>query len=119
MARWTTSIHLTGTTLKVLVTDEDGSDLMRARLPRRCDHPRALLTLLEGLALWSGNPLTAVISAAGRGQIYEPLLFGGDICPADSALVRLEFLELDRPRIRLRGLGSFRDVLQAHHRIQR
>jgi len=120
MARWTTTIHLSHNAVKTLVTDEEGSDVLRARLPRRCDHPRALLTLLEGMALWSGSPLTAVISAPRSAYAaYDPLLFGGDLCPVDSALVRLDFLELGSRQFRLRGLGNFRDVLLAHHRGRR
>lgn len=120
MARWATTIHMSHNAVKVLVTDEEGCDLLRARLPRRCDHPRALLTLLEGMALWSGNSLTAVISAPR--PVYaacDPHLFGGDLYPVDSALVRLDFLELNSRQFRLRGLGSFRDVLLAHQRGRR
>lgn len=114
MARWATTIHLAHNAVKILVTDEEGSDLLRARLPRHCDHPRALLTLLEGAALWSGHPLTAVISAARQGCGSDPRLFGGDLFPVDSALVRLDYLEPESRRFRLRGLGSFRDILMAH-----
>lgn len=37
----------------LLVTSEL-DDVLKARLPLTPHHPRALLTLLEGLSLWSG-----------------------------------------------------------------
>jgi hypothetical protein len=115
MEKWKTTVHLTSRWVRVLVTNELGDEILRARLPRRCDHPRALLTLLEGVALWSGAPLRAVISVASPCRYStDSDLFGDQLCPADSALVRLDFVEVRRP-FRLRGLGSFRDVLCAHN----
>ena len=64
MARWPTTAIIAGPDLKLLVTDPLGEDLIKARLPRRPPHPRALVTLLEGVAMWSGEPLGVVISAA-------------------------------------------------------
>jgi len=68
------------------------------------------MTLLEGLSLWSGESVIAAISvdASARG-IYEWSLFG-ELLPSDNALVQIDFVEPRQPR-RLRGLGSFRDVL--------
>lgn len=61
------------------------------------DHPRALLFVLEGLALWSGKPLCVAIHAArpvshslGLGS------FGGDDWPQASALVDFVFVEESR-----------------------
>jgi hypothetical protein len=116
MSGWRTTIRVTSREVKVLVTDEVGDEVIRARLPARADHPRSLLTLLESLALWSGSPVTAAISVAGSAQtFFDRDLFGGSLWPAASALVRLCFVEPRRPR-RLRGLGSFRDVLSLHGR---
>lgn len=117
MTDWSITLRVTHQ-IKLLVTDEDGNDVLRARLPQRCDHPRALLTLLEGLALWSGAPITAVISvdeSAGRSGLD---LFGGQLWPAESALVRFEFHHSSH-QLRLRGLGDFRDVLAIHPRAGR
>ena len=57
MALWPTMLRI-GEELKLLVTSPEGDDLLKARLPVRPPHPRALLTLLEGMALWSGEPLS-------------------------------------------------------------
>jgi hypothetical protein len=114
METWKATVRVTSRTAKVLVTNWEG-DVLRARLPLPPPHPRALLTLLEGVALWSGAPLCVAISVAEsvRSRCDEELL-GGHIWPADSALVRIDFAEARRLR-RLRGLGSFRDVLGVHY----
>ena len=66
MALWPTMLRIGGKELKLLVTSPQGDDLLKARLPVRPPHPRALLTLLEGVALWSGEPVLAVISAGAH-----------------------------------------------------
>ena len=113
MERWQATLRLTRT-VKLLITNAEGDEVLRARLPRRCDHPRALLTLLEGLALWSGAPLIAAVSVDDSVRhLSDAHLFGGQVWPAESALVRVEFCRRRRPA-RLRGLGSFRDLLADH-----
>ena len=62
MALWPTTARI-ARDLKLLVTSPEGDDLIKARLPIRPPHPRALLTMLEGIALYSGEPLCVVISA--------------------------------------------------------
>ena len=116
--RWQTTIRVSNQQVKMVVTDEMSDEVIRARLPCRPDHPRSLLTLLESLALWSGSPLAAVISVAASARACcDRDLFGGALWPVDSALVRLSFVDPQRGR-RLRGLGSFRDVLSLHRRVE-
>jgi hypothetical protein len=111
---WKTTMRVNHLEVKLLVTDEEGKECLRARLPHRPEHPRALLTLLEGLALWSGAPLTAAVSVAGSARTScDSMLFGGVVWPAESALVHVQYVDTVQPR-RLRGLGSFREVLRAH-----
>jgi len=113
MALWSTTLRL-GEDLKLLVTSPEGDDLIKARLPIRPPHPRALLTLLEGIALFSGEPLYAVISAGEDRDAWlgsEP--WCEDLWPAESPLVRFDFaIPPPRARRRLRGVGDFRDVRQ-------
>lgn len=113
MSDWMARLQLSPTAVKLLVESEDG-DLLKARLPSRPQHPRALLTTLEGLALWSGSPLLTVLGVGGR---WDPscgeVLFGGDGWPEDSALVRIEVAaERRRSRRRIRGVGDFRELRQ-------
>jgi len=108
--RWTSKLAVTPQELLLLVNSERRGDLLKARLPARPGHPRALLTMLEGLALWSGEPLRTVISAGESVQVGCALgLFGDDLWPAGSPLVQFD-PAVPASRKRLRGLGDFRAV---------
>lgn len=116
MTLWPTTLRIGRQEVKLLVTSPTGDDLLKARLPLRSRHPRALLTLLEGVALWSGEPLYAVISA---GKYREDWLgyeqWGEELWPDESALVHFDFA-VPQPRRRrtLAGVGDFRDVRREH-----
>ena len=49
MTAWKAMVEARPGLMKLLVTDAHGEDLLKARMPERPDHPRALLTLLEKL----------------------------------------------------------------------
>src|SRR5690554_83477 len=61
MNMWTWSMRLRPrpTTIELTLQGPE-RDLLRAVLPRPA-HPRALVTLLEGLALWQGAPLSVAV----------------------------------------------------------
>jgi len=119
MAQWPTTLRISDTDLKLLVTSPEGDDLIKARLPSRPPHPRALLTLLEGVALWSGEPLYAVISAGEhRDDWLGCEAWGEDLWPAESALVHFDFATPPaRPRRVLRGVGDCRAVRRQLHLV--
>lgn len=112
MHDWMARVELSPQQVRLLVEDSEG-DRLKARLPGRPAHPRALVTLLEGLALWSGAPLPAVLGAGAR---WDPScassLFGDGGMPADSALVWFEVAEPRLRARRIRGVGDFRGVRQ-------
>ena len=112
MSQWPTTLRIGEEELKLLVTSPDGDDLIKARLPRLPRHPRALLTLLEGVALWSGEPLYAVISAGShRDDWLGCETWGDDLWPAESPLVHFDFAVPPAPSRRLlRGVGDFRNM---------
>lgn len=96
---------------KLLIEGPDG-DLLKARMPRP-HHPRALLTTLEGVALWAGNPLCAAISAEGRfDPSHAAALFGGE-WPGESALVRF-VAAVPRARGRRKHIAGVGDFGQLH-----
>jgi hypothetical protein len=110
---WIVKHHLSSRRAKLLAIDREGNDLLKARLPSGPCHPRALLTLMEGLALWSGQPLCAAICVAddvGRSLDFD--FFDGALWPPDSALVRFTITGPPQRRYRLPGMGDFRDVRQ-------
>jgi hypothetical protein len=112
MAQWPTTIRIGAEDLKLLVTSPRGDDQIKARLPLRPPHPRALLTLLKGVALFSGEPLYVVISAGkSRDDWLGCEAWGDDLWPAESPLVHFDFaIPPPRARRALRGVGDFRDV---------
>lgn len=119
MAQWPTVLRISETELKLLVTSPQGDDLIKACLPVRPPHPRALLTLLEGVALFSGEPLYAVISAS---EEQDAWLWGNDwaedLWPAESPLVRFDFVRPPaRPRRAIGGVGDFRAVRRQLHLV--
>lgn len=112
MALWPTRLRIGDKELKLLVTSPQGDELLKARLPLRPPHPRALLTLLEGVALWSGEPVLAVISAgAHRDDWLDSDEWGDELWPFESPLVQFDFATPPcRARRTLNGVGDFRDV---------
>lgn len=105
---WTTTLRVATHAVTILVTAPETGDLLKARLPPAPRHPRALLTMLEGLALWRGEPLRAVISAASPSTSWGSGLFGDELWPAESQLVRFTIAGPGCRKARLRGLGDFR-----------
>jgi hypothetical protein len=119
MGLWPTTLRIVDEELKLLVTSPAGDDLIKARLPRQARHPRALLTLLEGVALWSGEPLYAVISAGAHPDAWLGCeAWTDELWPAESPLVHFDFASpLPRLRRPLRGVGNFRDVRRQLHLV--
>lgn len=111
MACWPTTLRI-GRDLKLLVSSPEGVDLLKARLPL-CPppHPRALLTLLEGVALFSGEPVCAVISARRQ---YDHWLgserWAEQLWPTESPLVQFDFAVRSSHEQRPRGVDAFRAV---------
>ncbi len=109
---WPTRLRSGAKELTLLVTSPHGDDLLKARLPVRPPHPRALLTLLEGVALWSGEPVFAVISAGRhRDDWLGSDVWGDELWPFESQLVQFD-VATPPPRAGrgLVAIGDFRAV---------
>lgn len=107
---WHCTLRVTQHQAKILVRCPEG-DLLKARLDTYPCHPRALLTLLEGLSLWSGEPLSVALSADERCRASLPsTLFGDELWPGESPLVRFDIVHRVRRRARLDGLRDFRGL---------
>jgi hypothetical protein len=73
-----------------------------------------LLTLLEGLSLWSGEPMTVALSADTLCPSgHASTLFGDELWPGESPLVRYRVVHRDLRRGRIEGLGDFRTLRRA------
>src|SRR5262245_23670513 len=94
--------------VRLLISSLESGDVLKARLPPPAAHPRALLTMLEGIALWGGAALS-VATVAERDCLswlgWE--LHGDELWPSESQLVRYEVVDRGH-RKRLRGLGDLR-----------
>ncbi len=98
---WTTRLHVgmwhgereKSPRIILSVKSSDQRQIVRARFTGYPDHPRALLSMLEGLALWRGAVLDVAISADAPVCTSLGLgAFGGERWPTGSALVRFEWV---------------------------
>lgn len=109
MDTWMTMVEPTPRAVRLLMTDPEGNEVLKAALPAFPQHPRALLTLLEALALWVGVPLTVAIFASHRVDRHRAeALFGNEFLPMDSALVHFDLTGPVRRRRTIAGVGDFR-----------
>ena len=101
---------------RVLV--EDGPvPILKARLPEAPQHPRALETLAEGIALWYGRPLYAALGVAAEDALCVSPRWHATV----DSLTRTPLVTIDlvigpprppRAGAGLAGLGDFADVRQ-------
>ena len=109
MRHWTSALRLSGREVKLLITDWEGSDVLKARFSASPQHPRAMLTLLEGIALYSGHRLDVALGADETcPSSLGSRLLGDELWPAESQLVEFHVVPRGPRRVRLRGLGDFR-----------
>lgn len=115
MENWKIILSMPRNDARLLVTCASG-DILKARLPLPARHPRAAVTLLEGLALWAGNPVSAVISV---GRTFHrrsaEAVFGPDEWPTESPLVTWVVDDGQR-HVRIPGVADFRDLYAARGR---
>ncbi len=102
---WSARLEVRPSSLKLAVIDAEGNELLKAIFGQAPKHPRALLTLLEGVALWSEEPLRCVISAEHPVSHSLGLAVFGDEWPEGSALVHFQFAQRARRR-RIRGIAE-------------
>jgi len=102
---WSARVRLRPVRLELVVTDLE-RDLLRASLPMPQSHPRALVTVLEGLALWQGAVLRTAVYADERADWSG--LFGLGLCGStleDPASPLIDAHEVS-PSCRRRRLGQ-------------
>ena len=112
---WHTTMQLGSNAVRLLMTNEENHELLKARLPLRPIHPRSATTLLEGLSLWAGYPLTVALGADSRsGRTSAEWIFGSDGWPQESALVHFDVIGDRRRRQTIPGVGDFRQLRLLH-----
>ena len=116
MSRYTVTMSLSAARSRILVTA--GTDeIMRAVLPSvsQVQHPRAAMSLLEGLALWLDQALRVVVSADESDATFFFNLTDEFGCPQHGVYHTVEVVERRaRPRRgrRITRVGDFRDLRQ-------
>lgn len=112
--RPTAILKMSSRSTRVLVRLGD-DDVLKAILPppSGTPHPRALATLLEGLALWHQAPVRVVVAAADLAAWFSHGLVDELWVSVDSVhyTVEVRYPDEDRHQ-RIAGLGSFRDLRQ-------
>lgn len=92
---------------RILLSSLEG-EMLRATLPPPgAAHPRAAATLLDGLSLWIGQPLSVALSADAQGTSSALGLCDG---LGTGQRTMHYVVEVVDPRRRNRGLGSFREL---------
>ena len=108
LREWKPVLRIVSREAMLIIRSETG-DVLKARLPLNPSHPRALLTLLEGLALWNGAPLSVAVSADAHSMDWLGSgLFGDELFPAESQLVQFRVGRRGCRVPRLRGIADFR-----------
>lgn len=103
-------------TTRLLLTNYE-DEVLRAALPQTPAHPQAAPTLLEGLALWMGRPLSVVLCAADPDVSSALNLCDGFGFGNETLHYEVEVVE--DPRRPPRGLGAFGDLRQLRLRGMR
>lgn len=105
-------------TLSRILVQDDRGPILKARLPAAPQHPRALQTLAEGLALWCARPLHAVLAVADQDALGVAPRWDATVEALSSTpLVAIQVV-IGRPRPPRRGadglggLGDFADLPQ-------
>ena len=108
-------IDSTAAGTRILATAGPTETILKARLPATAQHPRAVPTLLEALALWEGGTVRAAI-VAGDEHCSSATRLKLDWLAAEAGdpHYRLEFVDGRRRRHRdpIDGLGRFHDLRQ-------
>ncbi len=109
-SRWRAVLRVCGADMQILVMSPEG-DVLKAKLPHRSEHPRALVTVLEGLAMWQGGLLEAVHFVDAKAPDYIDWAFpGADLGGHRSPLVDFSTRMHGHARGRIHGVGDFRQL---------
>lgn len=108
-------IDSTCTGTRVLATSGPTETILKARLSATAQHPRAVPTLLEALALWQGMPVRAALVVDGADSSSATRLCLDAWADLGGApLYSVEFVPGRKRRHRdpIDGLGPFHDLRQ-------
>ncbi len=91
---WFARVNISSEVVHIEVSEFEHKKMLDARLYNPPEHPRALIFVLEGLALWVGRKLTVVICADKPAHPMLGIGVHDDEWPYDNPL--LDFTYVDR-----------------------
>jgi hypothetical protein len=101
---------------RVIAMHGASETILKARLRRDPAHPRAMVSLLEAVALWEGMPVRAALAADDEQTSSESSLCrAATIDTGPSPLYSVDWVPATgrgRRRSRIAGMGDFRDLRQ-------
>jgi hypothetical protein len=103
-------------TTRVIAMAGAHETILKAHLAAEPQHPRAMATLLEAIALWQGRHVRAALAADEKVAGSDSTLFHEVIPDEGGALYTLDWVAAGPRALRrhrdIRGLGDFRDLRQ-------
>jgi len=100
-------------TTRVLAMASASETILKAHLPARPSHPRALSTLLEAMALWHGTKVRAALCVADEDGAFDSSPYHDAFLDFGGPLYELEWLPAAsavRPRRDIALVGDFDDL---------
>jgi hypothetical protein len=86
------TIEPVGSETRLMLTAPAHGTALKARLPATPSHARAVITLLESIALWYGTPLRAVVDADAADVRRRPEAWAMLLGEAPSVAVNVEWV---------------------------
>jgi len=100
-----------------MLTAPAASTVMKARLPNPPAHPRAVISLLEAIALWYRQPLRAVIDADAEDVRRHPERWAMLLGDAPEMAVAVEWVAVPPARKKDAFLASMGDFARARRLV--
>jgi hypothetical protein len=102
---------------RVLAMAGPHDTILKARLSRSPSHPRAMVSLIEAIALWQGLPVRAALCADARHDGSDTSLFRETFSDAGGLLYTLCWIPAPERGRRggrhdITGMGEFADLRQ-------
>ncbi len=111
------SIEPVGSEVRMMLTAPAASTMMKARMPNPPAHPRAVISFLEAITLWYGQPLRAVIDADAEDVRQNPARWAMLLGDAPELAVAVQWAAVPRRAKKDRYLAPMGDFTSARQLV--